>query len=490
MNVLKLVNAQFIIVLFLLSMLLSINNNTQLSLFVSIASSLLLIVWTKIINGNYTNITLLFVVFSTLYGVSGPISVVWGEGLSNLFAGIYNVDAFLISYAISNIGLIIGFIIFNLIHYNKQPDILIDEKNLNSTIHIKEKLFKIGIFLIFFSSIFELINILRIGGFTVLFAGKATYQTLISVLNLTLPSTEFMVIGYSLIGIYLGTRYLEGGKLKGLRSKVILFLICSSPFLAIKMILGQRGILISLFLCIFIGITFFRPLKKVKPKIIIVLLVFYFFLSFLFANRSIVKLIPEDPSLFVDMAFNQERLVDALNPGTNEFGAAFGNYVEFYNKYNSNFTPRLGETYVRGLVLPIPSFIYPGTKPQQVTYEFRDEFFISEASRGSIAGTGFSSILEAYMNFKYIGVFLIYLLIGYFLQKCDKFYRNKNLYFMIMYTALFSETIDFHRNAFGTTFSSVFLTGILVFIVYLFLNTKKFEEYKGFQPIVSSRGEK
>jgi oligosaccharide repeat unit polymerase len=71
-----------------------------------------------------------------------------------------------------------------------------------------------------------------------------------------------------------------------------------------------------------------------------------------------------------------------------------------------------GRSYVDGLTIPIPRLIWP-EKPVSVTYQFRDEYFPAERERGTIAGTGFSSILEAYMNFGVAGIVAVYLLLGY-----------------------------------------------------------------------------
>lgn len=474
MKAIKLINSHLIILLYLTSILLSLYNFTQLSLINSIISSLILIFWLKNVIGNYTNTSYVFIVFSTLYGVSGPINVIWGEGLHRLFSTPYNIDAYLISYAIANIGFIIGVVIYNLINNsNSSLDNSIIEYKKETVFIISRKIFNAGLVLALFASIFELINLFRIGGFSILFAGKATYQSLESALILTLPSSEIMIVAFSLIGLYLGVIHIEKVKETGMRLKITLLLGVSTPFLLIKIILGQRGTLITLFICILIGITYFKPMQRIKPKLIFILVLLYVFLGFLFANRGIVALIPRDSKLFFEMAFDKERIVNALNPGANEFGAAFGNFNEYYNKVSSNSTPRLGETYIKALVVPIPSFVYPGTKPKQITYEFRDEFFISEASRGAIAGTGFSSILEAYINYKNYGVFFIYLFIGFILQKVDRYYRYKSLFFMIMYTVLFSLTMSFHRSAFGTIFGNLFLNAILIYVIIMYINVRK-----------------
>ncbi len=463
----KLLSVFFIIILFLLSMILSLNKYTNISLFICILSSFFFLVSIKMISGSYTNITLFFVSFSILYGLSGPINAVWGDGLPDIFSKPYFTDEFLFSYSIANIGLIFGIVLYKLknskISHSNGNNILI-RKYENP-----KMLLDIGMFFALLGSVFEIINLIRIGGFMRLFQGKAIYQSLTSELKLTLPSSDLMIISFSLVGLYLGFMKINKNKENINKFKIILFLVYSSPYLLIKIILGQRGLLITLFLCILIGVAYFNPIKKIKFKLVVILVIMYVFMAFLYANRSITSLILDDPNLFIEIAFQKERIVKALNPGINEFGAAFGNYSEFYSKYKTEFIPKLGKTYIKGLVLPIPSFIYPGTKPKQITYEFRDEFFPFEAKRGTIAGTGFSSILEAYMNFKHIGIFFVYFIIGYFLQKIDFYYKKKNLFFRILYVSMFSQSISFHRSAFGHIFANLILKSILICFIVLYI---------------------
>ncbi|MCR1900058.1 oligosaccharide repeat unit polymerase [Irregularibacter muris] len=462
MKNLKLLTGILIIVIFLISVLFSENNNMNLSMVLIILSSSMMLFWVKGIVGNYTNMTFFFVAFHILYGISGPINVLWGDGLHRIFSQSYNLEPFILAYSLASIGLVIGIAYFNLLK-KRSSDYSIEENALSTIQHKNTSFYKISILFSIIASSFEVINLIRVGGIEILFGGKATYQSLISTLPLTLPSTEIIVLSYTLFGLYLSTADEKKHKRKIINS--IMFLIITLPFLSIKMLLGQRGILLTLFVCLFIGITYFKPIRKIKPKIVVIMLVLYLFMSFLFANRSIAFLIVENPSLFIEQAFSKERLLDALNPGSSEFGTTFGNFNEFYNKYNVDFQLELGSSYLEGLVIPIPSFIYPGSKPKQITYVFRDEFFLSEASRGSIAGTGFSSLLEAYMNFHYIGIFIVYAILAFYLQKTDKIYRYRSLYMMLLYLSTISLTISFHRSAFGTVFSSIFLIAVLVFIL-------------------------
>lgn len=454
------------IILFVASIFFIINDFIDFGIVLTIISSVMFIFFVKSVVGSYTNMSVFFVGFSALYGLSGPINVIWGDGLHSIFSLPYHVSPFIFSYSIASIGLIIGILIYNITKNTSESTKLIKVNEARYKLIKKRSIiYLISTVLALSASLFEIINLYRIGGIGLLFKGKAIYQSLTAGLSLTLPSTELIIVSFALIGLYLSISDANFVGKSILRTKILLFSVYSLPYLLIKLILGQRGVLLSLFLCIFAGTTYFKPIKRIKPKLFVLLLTFYLAMSFIYANRAIVPIIPENPKLFVEMAFTKERFIKALNPGSSEFGAAFGNFSEFYNKYNTKFMPQLGFSYIKGLVVPIPSFIYPGQKPTQVTYEFRDEFFISEASRGTIAGTGFSSILEAYMNFHYLGVFMIYTIVGYFLQKVDFEYRYKSIFTMALYLASISLTISYHRSDFGTIFASVFLRGLVILFI-------------------------
>ena len=137
-------------------------------------------------------------------------------------------------------------------------------------------------------------------------------------------------------------------------------------------------------------------------------------MGFIYANRAIIVLLRDDPEEFFEEAFSQNRITQALNPSTNEFGVGFANFNELYVSENYEFL--FGKSYLQGFLITFPSFIYIGEKPQQITYVFRDTYFYSESLRSSIAGTGFSSILEAYWNFGFPGVLFMYIIFGYIIQ--------------------------------------------------------------------------
>jgi hypothetical protein len=156
-----------------------------------------------------------------------------------------------------------------------------------------------------------------------------------------------------------------------------------------------------------------------------------------------------------------ERLGVALNPAATEFGAAFGNFSEYTRLAND--PPRLGSSYLRALVLPIPGFLYPGKKPQQPAYEFRDRFFASLATAGAISGTAYSSLLEAYVNFGVAGAGMVYFGMGLLLALAERARQTRpEAGWHIGYLLMVSSAVAFHRSDFSFLVGTIVLNGLVV----------------------------
>jgi len=140
--------------------------------------------------------------------------------------------------------------------------------------------------------------------------------------------------------------------------------------------------------------------------------------------------------------------LEAQKPAANEFGSPFGNFNTHLLLRELN-EPRYGETYLTGLTIPIPRFIW-ADKPQSITYEFRDTYFSDWAERGAIAGTAFSSLLEAYINFGKAGVAVVYFIVALAMGALERArLRSKSLAFAVFYLTLIPEAITFHRSSLG-----------------------------------------
>ena len=155
----------------------------------------------------------------------------------------------------------------------------------------------------------------------------------------------------------------------------------------------------------------------------------------------------------------------ALNPAATEFGAAFGNFSEFVSQGGER--PRLGSSYLQSLLLPIPEFLYPGKKPGQIAYQFRDRFFPAMADAGAIAGTAYSSLLEAYVNFGIGGGLAVYFLLGCLLCLAERVRVSAaGIQWHLGYLLLVSSAVAFHRSDFSLLTGTVALNAELI-ILYL-----------------------
>lgn len=432
-------------------------------------------------HGQLFSFRLLFWCFSALYALSSPFNIAFGlnENLTFISGNVNNnVFPFLVAYALSCIGYILACTCFlqREEHWNNEAkDSTLGKEPLNINT------LKMGfLFTALLASSFEIINLMRIGGVKMLFLGKGGYQSAVGDLSFSLPSETMYTLWGAFIGLYVSIGQKKKGNIKILT--ILLSLLFLFPFLMCKIILGMRGALVAALLSGIASYSVYRPIKTIRLKNIIWLCVVYIFLMFLYTNRGIVSLILTNPNEFFVRAFDFSNLIEILNPGEGEFGAAFGNFCVFYEKYGMRFERQFGLTYIKGLIVSIPSFLFPVEKPLSITYVFRNEFFSSWASHSRIASTGFSSILEAYMNGGFFGVFLVYVVIGTVLKKIDELRntKQKNILIVMITSSLAGLCIDFHRTEFGGIFSSVVWDSIYSVIIYIcasFFERKNMYEY-------------
>lgn len=407
------------------------------------------------------SLTLFFWIFSALYGLSVPVSIVLGGEIDDTFSFgnlTQNVNPFLVAYSLACMGFLLGQINWG---RNDYQDI-----KVNSNIFNCEILARGAILSAFFASLFEIINLYRVGGINMLFIGKGAYQSVVGDLFLTLPSSSM----YSICGIFIGMA-LAYCKLHDLHAKarryLFIIILLLVPFLFCKILLGMRGALVSIVLMGIASYTAIIPLKKISWKLLLWILLIYLFLVFLYTNRGIVSLLLTNPDDFFSNAFDLERLSSNFNPGNSEFGAAFGNFCVFFEKYGTEFDKLFGLTYLQGLAIPIPSFLYPGDKPVQITYAFRDEFFSSWAQRSRIASTGFSSILEGYINGGFVGVLLVYFIWGKFLRLADYIrLKHTSTLGIILSSILADSCMVFSRTTFGDTLGSYLWEAFYALFIY------------------------
>lgn len=450
--------------LLILSVIFSILKLENQTIIFSILSSMLLIKVVKDMTGSYINIPFLFVGFHILYGLSGVISVAWGEGLSATYGIVFDICPYMLAYSLCTIGLLGGMFFYcqknkksnNLILLNSENNINIENNNYKYFLFIAI----CGFFLVTFC---EFINFLRVGGLDILLEGKAVYQAAVDKLIFTIPTQLICQISLASLGVYVTLSHFAKNKIS-IRAMITCGVI-SLPYFFLLLFLGRRGPILAYLLIAILAISQFKPIKKLSWKLVIILLITYLSLGMLYGVRNYVNLIFTDFSQFTEKVFSKRNLMGSLNPGQNEFGCTFGNFNKLYVSDDYDFL--YGKSYLQGLFNFVPSYLYPGDKPQMITYKFRDDYFAFKAEISSIASTAFSSILETYWNFWYFGA-IIYVIYGYGLMWLDKKIKNKNTFLLLTYLSISPFVYSFHRSEFGHFIMEIILLSLCIIVIYYF----------------------
>ena len=405
---------------------------------------MLLVVGTRIVGG-YNNLLCVFLFFHFIYGISGPFAALYGEPLAPIFSMPYETDRYLANLGLSSAGLLVGLCL----------GAVTAGRAREATARIPVSATNLAMGAVLFAAMasgMELINLARVGVGS-LVQGKAVYQSDTDALVLTMPSYEVAKIAVALVALWLAAKRLERESTVSasrLRPWGLLVFLAFFPLLALSLFLGRRGPLLDAFFVIAVGRTYSMSIRRLRPRLVMSLLLVYVLMGMIFVNRAIIAYaaFTGDTSDLMTRAFEPERVATALNPAATEFGSAFGNFSE-YAKYDVD-GPQYGRTYLESVALLIPAFMYPATKPQPVAFAFRDRFFPSEADMGAIGSTAYSSLLETYVNFRETGAFLVYLLIGFGLMRLElQRYRRPSMFFVLAYLGSLPATIVFHRSDFG-----------------------------------------
>lgn len=407
----------------------------------------------------YNSLFFLFLVFFGLYGFSIPISVFFEMDI-----GWYKVDKFfywdkidstLFSFLISNqialLALVLANEIFGRYHFKlKQKE---DSDKLN--------LFYLSIVAGGIASFFEATNFFRAGGLNAIAKGKAYYQSAVNDLVLNVPVDGFFYIAFALFFLHLAKQNIL------YISKIFYFILSVSFYLFVNLSIGERGTMIVAIAISFLAFTFYKKITKIKWYLPIML-----FIAFVMFNVITVLREPNNSFGSVQKFIENhgKKMVYLFNPSNTEFGAAAYNYRLFTSE---PFDLKKGSTYLEIIISPLPTYIYPN-KPQSILYEYRDKFNAERKEQGSIAGTGFSSLLEAYINFSYFGPFIVYFILGFIIILLEKVKVKQNLFFSIYYLMFFNILMIFSRSVSNyILFKSMFyiVQIFTVFVIYQIIKT-------------------
>lgn len=412
--------------------------------------------------GTWLSLTSIFLLFHMLYGLSGPLAIFANAPLPPIFARPYHTQVYLTEYGFATLGIVFGLslaIMTGLLRPGWHAPV---QRPSQGTL-------RTGILVIALGSVMEVINCARAGGVPLILHGKATYASEVDALTLTLPSTQVISLGIAVAALALANTPPGIPRLR--RVDLISGLAAITPVLAIALVLGDRSIMTEWLLVAVVGGHFAKPVSRVSWKMSGALVLLYLASGLLYANRYVIGVgfATGDWQRVLVAARSPNHMALALNPAATEFGAAFGNFSDYVARPIGEL--KWGSSYMRALTLPIPSALYPGKKPKQITYEFRDQYFAALAASGAIAGTAYSSLLESHVNFGVFGAALVYLFVGMALAYCERISRcSPSRSLNVGYLLLLSSAVAFHRSDFSLVVGNLAMIA-LVISLYLVART-------------------
>lgn len=408
--------------------------------------------------GTWLCLTSIFLLFHALYGLSGPVAVFANAPLPSIFARPYHTQVYLTEFGLATLGIVFGLSLASMVGVLRPGWYAPVQRRSGGS-------FQTGILVIALGSLMEVINCARAGGLTLILQGKATYAGAVDALMLTLPSTQVVSLGIAVAALAFAEAPRHKPRLR--RIDLVYSLAAITPILAIVAVLGDRSIMIEWLLVAVVGGLYATPVSRVSWTMGGSLVVLYLASGLLYANRYVIGVgfITGDWEQVWVAARSPNHMALALNPAATEFGAAFGNFSDYVARPLGEL--KLGSSYIKALTLPIPSVLYPGKKPKQLIYEFRDQYFASLAASGAIAGTAYSSLLESYVNFGVLGAALVYLLLGIALAFCERIRRRSpSRSLKLGYLLLLSSAVAFHRSDFSLIAGNV---AMMAFVISLYL---------------------
>jgi oligosaccharide repeat unit polymerase len=414
--------------------------------------SLLFLLWMIFVYPfkNILRLTVLFTGFHILYGLAGPFSVIYNNYPGTLIPFmnrqviLSHLNEYLAAYAIASLGLVMAFLLIPRLKSGRDKLLWLNEK----LFHYRKTIIFLSFVFLLLALSFELINFYRVGGIGMVAEGKQAYQDAVSNLFLTFPSAETCYLSVLLLGLVL-FQYKKGKQKLAILAP---YLVLIFPLIALWLSLGYRTQILGVLVAFTISLFYSRNFKF-SIKLLSAVAVLYFFSVFLFSARSFIPGLLKDGDLSVFTNGTKKAVKIYILPGANEFGVP---YLNFATYLTNPWQLRLGETYSNGMLQLVPRWLYSGEKPINIGTEFSERFSYSSA-------LDLSSVLEAYINFGYWGIFLIYLLLGSLLLLFEKI-RNTHTNFLLilLYILLSPHLIYFHRSNSTAIFTEIFFSIILI----------------------------
>lgn len=228
---------------------------------------------------------------------------------------------------------------------------------------------------------------------------------------------------------------------------------------------GNRHLIIYLW-----AIYFLADLAKVgfqwrkMGKYVLIGFMGYMLLAFVSSARSMLPAYFTGTRTIADVADSvSDYSWTILLPSRNEFNGPFHSLTETINKPSSW---RLGGTYWGAALSVLPSKMYPGEKPDGLAVDFAKQVWLENPDKEGV-GYGYSPVAEAYTNYSFIGIPVIFFLMALLWHWVGSL-RFRGVNGMLFYLILVPQCLNGNRYSTDAVFQeAVFALVLTVFVLFL-----------------------
>jgi hypothetical protein len=282
-------------------------------------------------------------------------------------------------------------------------------------------------------------NVLMLGG---ALAFIAAYAMLLGLeVSMRMDRTQVTVLGTQLwvVSMFIINGFvmymIAGWSNLGRLSRIVLIAVVVA-FIGFQLALGNRRDFLPMLLFV-AGVVATRRHMAIRLGTVVI-----GFVSFAaFTAVGIIRMVLQDPTILTRI--NPAQILITQN----EFVSPIHTLIHYVNNYRP---PRLGFTYIYAPGLFVPRAIWPD-KPESLSIQFmRDAFGTT-----TLMGWAYTPVTEAFLNFSYVGPFLVFAIVSLLLVKLV---RNADAH-PGLYFISFALVVDFHRGDFAGTFYSLVVMG-------------------------------
>ena len=273
-------------------------------------------------------------------------------------------------------------------------------------------------------------------------------------LGIGIPLWPMAIVGISCMAI--------GVNLFPSRGRRALFIILLVLWTLFEFLQGNRHLIVYLWIIAIGASTIFVEFKLRNLRNIAILgIVGYGLLAFVSGIRSVLPGFFRGENTVSDIINASSSFSwNGLRPSNNEFGGPFYSLVQTVNAPSPLY---LGETYLDAVFMILPTRLYPGIKPAGVAADFAESVQMRFPTLAGV-GFGFSPVAEAYLNYSFPGIPLVFFLIALGWHWVGTL-RYKGFQGILAYLVIIPECINFNRYSLDGVLQEAAFAIIIVWIM-------------------------